>query len=113
MSGTEFINTRELKNKSTELPRKVEAGKTYVITRRGKPVATLKSYSPQDVFKQYPGHVYRELKEALAKKYPTLRKMGREELVAEFEALSQKIRGFSSWEEMDRFLKGDTYGLSR
>lgn len=33
----------------------VEAGESYVVTRRGKPVATLKSYSPQDVFDQYPG----------------------------------------------------------
>lgn len=42
MSGTEFINTRELKNKTTELLRKVEADKTYVVTRRGKPIATLR-----------------------------------------------------------------------
>ncbi|MBC7341858.1 MAG: type II toxin-antitoxin system prevent-host-death family antitoxin [Clostridia bacterium] len=111
--GSEFVNTRDLKNRTTELLRKAEGGKVLIITRRGKPVATLKMYSPQDVIGAGSTSIYEQIKENIAEKYPALKKMSTKELRDEFESTSKKVRGFDSWEEMDRALKGDPYGLSR
>ena len=37
-----FIHVRDLKNQTTTLLREVETGTTLIVTRRGKPIATLK-----------------------------------------------------------------------
>ncbi len=41
---TAAASVRELKNQTTALLRKVEKGALVVVTRRGKPVATLKPF---------------------------------------------------------------------
>ena len=42
-------SVRELKNQTTKLLRKVEKGTLVIVTRRGKPVATLKPFEEQDL----------------------------------------------------------------
>ena len=44
-----FATVRDLKNQTTALIREAEKGKAVVVTRRGKPVATLKRYDRRDV----------------------------------------------------------------
>ena len=39
-----FATVRDLKNQTTALIREAEKGKAVVVTRRGKPVATLKPF---------------------------------------------------------------------
>src|SRR5512140_42863 len=44
-----FATVRDLKNQTTALIREAETGKAVVVTRRGKPVATLKPFEQRDV----------------------------------------------------------------
>ena len=44
-----FASTAELKNRTNELLRKVEAGATLVVTRRGKPVASVRACAEDDI----------------------------------------------------------------
>lgn len=93
--GCAFVNTRDLKNRTTELLRQAEGGAVLVITRRGKPVATLKMYSPEDIIGTEPTSVYEQIKKDAAAKYPALKRMSRQELIQKFEAVSRKVGGFT------------------
>ena len=64
-----FATVRDLKNQTTALNREAERGKAVVVTRRGKPVATLKPFEPKDLEKEerYPTSAYDSLKK---KSYP-------------------------------------------
>jgi len=42
-----FINTRDLKNRTNEVLREAEEGYTVVVTRRGKPVVTVRSFDTE------------------------------------------------------------------
>jgi prevent-host-death family protein len=113
-----YATVRELKNQTTALIREAEKGKTVVVTRRGKPVATLKSFEQKDLEKaeRYPTGAYDNLKKKIAAKYPKLAKESPEQARRRFEKISEKIRRslpFKSWQEMDRLAKGDRYGLTR
>ena len=44
-----FAAVRDLKNQTTALIREAEKGKAVVVTRRGKPVATLKAFEQKDL----------------------------------------------------------------
>ena len=44
-----FATVRDLKNQTTSLIREAERGKTVVVTRRGKLVATLKPFEQRDL----------------------------------------------------------------
>jgi prevent-host-death family protein len=47
-----YASVRDLKNQTTALIREAERGKAVVVTRRGKPVATLKPFEQKDLDKQ-------------------------------------------------------------
>ena len=59
-----FATVRDLKNQTTALIREAEEGKAVVVTRRGKPVATLKPFEQKDLEKQerYPTSAFDALK---------------------------------------------------
>ena len=113
-----FATVRELKNQTTALIREAENGKAVVVTRRGKPVATLKPFDQKDLVNEerYPTSAYDNLKKQILSKYPRLGKETPEQARRRFDKISEKIRRslpFKTWKEMDRFIKGDRYGLTR
>ena len=113
-----FATVRELKNQTTALIREAEKGKAVVVTRRGKPVATLKRFDQKDLEKdeRYPTSAYDNLKRKILSKHPRLAKETPEQARRRFDKISEKIRRslpFKTWKEMDRFAKGDRYGLTR
>jgi prevent-host-death family protein len=113
-----FATVRELKNQTTALIREAEKGKAVIVTRRGKPVATLKPFEQKDVEKdeRYPTSAYDNLKKQILSKYPKLAKETPEQARRRFDKITEKIRRslpFKTWKEMDRFAKGDRYGLTR
>ena len=113
-----FATVRDLKNQTTALIREAEKGKAVVVTRRGKPVATLKPFEQKDLDKQerYPTSAFDNLKRKILAKYPHLAKESPEQSRRQFEKITRKIRRslpFKTWREMDRFVKGDRFGLGR
>lgn len=111
-------SVRDLKNQTTDLLRKVEKGTLVVVTRRGKPVATLKPFEERDLQQQqpYPTVLSNSLRKNVLTKYPELGRRTSEQVSRDFERITQKVRRslpFKSWREMDRVLKGDRYGLTR
>jgi antitoxin (DNA-binding transcriptional repressor) of toxin-antitoxin stability system len=113
-----FATVRELKNQTTALIREAEKGKAVIVTHRGKPVATLKRFEQKDLEKEerYPTSAYDNLKRQILSKYPKLAKETPEQARRRFDKISEKIRRslpFKTWKEMDRFVKGDRYGLTR
>lgn len=59
--------------------------------------------------------IYDKLKAKLEKSYPNLKNRTKQQKKEDFEKISEKIAKelpFESWKEMDRVLKGDSYGLS-
>ena len=96
-----FATVRDLKNKTTALIREAEKGTAVVVTRRGKPVATLKPFEQKDLDKQerYPTSAFDNLKSKILAKYPQLAKESPEK--------SRRSLPFETWQEMDRFAKGD------
>jgi prevent-host-death family protein len=113
-----FATVRDLKNQTTALIREAEKGKAVVVTRRGKPVATLKPFEQEDLHEneQYPTSLFDGLKKKILAKYPKLKKESPEQARREFEKISEKIRRslpFKTWQEMDRFVKGDRFGIDR
>ncbi len=111
-------SVRELKNQTTALLRKVEEGALVVVTRRGKPIATLKPFEEQDLqpATYYPTLLYAALRGQIQKQYPELSRRTPKQVRQSFERITQKAQrtlSFSTWQEMDRVLKGDRYGLTR
>ncbi|HWP56470.1 MAG TPA: type II toxin-antitoxin system prevent-host-death family antitoxin [Candidatus Acidoferrales bacterium] len=111
-----YATVRELKNQTTALIREVEKGRAIVITRRGKPVVTLKPFEPKDKESQYPTTAFDALRKRILAKHPELANETQEQARRKLEKLARKIRRklpFRTWREMDRFVKGDRYGLGR
>lgn len=113
-----FASVRDLKNQTTALLRKVEKGTPIVVTRRGRPIATLKSFEERDLRQEekYPTALYDSLRESIQARYPELARRTPQQVRREFERISKKVRRslpFKTWQEMDRALKGDRYGLAR
>ncbi|MCH8054884.1 MAG: type II toxin-antitoxin system prevent-host-death family antitoxin [Deltaproteobacteria bacterium] len=113
-----FATVRELKNQTTALIREAEKGKPVVVTRRGKPVATLKPFEQKDLQKEdkYPTTAFDALRKKIITKHPELAKETPEQARLEFERITRKIRRslpFKTWREMDRFAKRDRYGFTR
>ncbi|MBI2359832.1 MAG: type II toxin-antitoxin system prevent-host-death family antitoxin [Deltaproteobacteria bacterium] len=113
-----FATVRELKNQTTALIREAEKGKPVVVTRRGRPVATLKPFEQKDLKgeEKYPTTAFDALTRTLLAKHAELAKETPEQAQREFDKITRKIRRslpFKSWREMDRFIKGDRYGLGR
>ena len=115
---TKFATVRDLKNQTTALIREAEKGKTVVVTRRGKPVATLKPFEQKDLEKEkpYPTSAYDSLKRKILADNPRRAKETPEQARRRFDKITEKIRRslpFNTWKEMDRFAKGDRHGLTR
>jgi len=111
-----YATVRDLKNQTTALIREVEKGKAIVVTRRGKPVVTLKPFEPKDKESQYPTTAFDALKKRIQAKHPQLAKEDSQRALRELEKTTKKIRRslpFKSWREMERFAKGDRYGFAR
>jgi prevent-host-death family protein len=111
-----FATVRELKNQTTALLREAEKGKPVVVTRRGRPVATLRSFEQKDLrgVDRYPTTGFDALRKRLLAKHPQLARETPDMTRREFDRITRKIRQalpFKSWREMDRFLKGDRHGL--
>ena len=107
-----FVTARDLKNQTTALIREAEKGKAVIVTRRGKPVATLKPFEQRDVVddKRYPTSAFDALKKKILARRPRLAKETPEQARRRFDKISEKIRRslpFKTWQEMDRFAKGD------
>ena len=113
-----FATVRDLKNQTTALIREAEKGRAVVVTRRGKPVATLKPFEQRDLSEErrYSTTLYDALKEKILARHPRLKTESPERARREFDRISEKIRRslpFKTWREMDRFVKGDRFGLRR
>jgi prevent-host-death family protein len=113
-----FATVRDLKNQTTALLREAEKGKAVVVTRRGKPVATLKPFEQKDLEKQerYPTSAFDNLRNKILAEYPQLAKESPEQSRRRFDKITKKIRRslpFKTWQEMDRVAKGDRHGLAR
>jgi antitoxin (DNA-binding transcriptional repressor) of toxin-antitoxin stability system len=113
-----FATVRDLKNQTTALIREAEKGKAVVVTRRGKPVATLKAFEQKDLEreKHYPTSAYDNLKRKISARHPKLAEESPEQARRRFDKITEKIRRslpFKTWQEMDRFAKGDRHGLTR
>lgn len=111
-------SVRELKNQTTALLRQVEKGGTVIVTRRGKPIATLKPFEERDLqqSERYPTTIYDTLRKQIEHKYPQLARRTPAQMREDFDRITRKARqklSFSSWQEMDRAVKGDRYGLTR
>jgi prevent-host-death family protein len=91
-----FVSVRELKNQATRLLRETEQGTTLIVTRRAKPVATVKPFDPEDLkpkATEYPTTLYDSWREEIAGRYPELRDREDSELESIFEQASAKVRG--------------------
>ncbi|RJX27661.1 MAG: type II toxin-antitoxin system prevent-host-death family antitoxin [Dethiobacter sp.] len=113
MEKINFISTRELKNKTNEILHAAEKGGTIVVTRYGKPVATIKSFRENDLKEEKYSLLYEKIRQHIGEKHPQLLAMTKEELQNLNNEISGKVGNFSTWQEMDRAAKGDHYGLSR
>lgn len=113
MGEINFVNTRDLKNKTSQILRAAEKGKIIIVTRHGQPVATIKPFQERDLDERQHDSIYQKLRANIAQRYPALLAMAPEELRHLNDEISQKVRGFASWQEMERTAKGDRYGLSR
>jgi len=111
-----YATVRELKNQTTALIREVEKGKPIVVTRRGKPVVTLKPFEPQDKESQYPTTAFDALRKSILAKHPQLATETPAQARRKLETMTRKMRRalrFKSWRAMERFAKGDRYGFAR
>ncbi len=113
MQNINFITTRELKNKTNEILHATEKGNLIIVTRYGKPVATIKPFQENDLKEQSRSSLYQVIRSQIGQKHPQLLTMSKEELRKLNDEISGKVKGFSSWQEMDRAAKGDFYGFSR
>ena len=118
MPATTEASVRDLKNQTTVLLRQVEQGASVVVTRRGRPIATLKPFEEQDLHpkERYPTTLYISLQAHIEAQHPDLAQRTEEQARRDFERITKKARKglpFKDWREMDRALKGDRYGLSR
>jgi prevent-host-death family protein len=88
-----FATVRDLKNQTTALIRQAEKGKAVVITRRGKPVATLKPFERRDVEadERYPTSLYDSRKESILAKHPELKSESPEAADEDSNGLARKL----------------------
>jgi len=112
MKNYSFISTRDLKNCTNKILHAAEEGSTIIVTRYGKPVATIKPFQEHDLIEEKPS-LYQKVRQQIGKQQPHLLTMSNEELRKLNNSISAKINRFPTWKEMDKAAKGDAYGLSR
>ena len=94
----------------------MEKGKAIVVTRREKPVVTIKPFEAKDQESQYPTNAFDALRGAILAKQPQLARETPKKAARQLGETDKKTRRalpFKSWQEMDRAGKGDRYGFSR
>jgi antitoxin (DNA-binding transcriptional repressor) of toxin-antitoxin stability system len=113
MQKVNFISTRELKNKTNKILYAAEKGGIIIVTRYGKPIATIKLFQESDLKEARHDSLYQKTRHYIEEKHPQLLAMTEEKLRNLNNEISDKARKFSTWQDMDRAAKGDYYGLSR
>jgi|GEM_PF-1060235 len=104
----EFVSVRDLKNKAPRLLREVEEGKKLIVTRHGKPIATLRPFEVADLRPErlrYATTMYDVLRRQIETRYPTLKNRRLEQRRRHFEKVTEKIGQalpFKTWQEMDK-----------
>ena len=81
-------------------------------------MATLKAFEGKDLQNEdkYPTTAFGALRKKILEKHPQLAKETPKEARRQFDRIARKMRlslPFKTWREMDRFIKGDRYGLAR
>jgi len=114
MKPSAQVSVRELKNQTTTILRRVEAGERVVVTKRGQVIATLSPAAGA------PAHasdsIYQRLQGQIEARTPRLRGLSEAARQTMFERISRKIARtipYKTWREMDRAVKGDRRGLPR
>jgi prevent-host-death family protein len=114
MAAVTQVSVRELKNQTTAILRRVEAGERVVVTKRGRVVASI---GPATEATAHPSDsIYRHLQRQIEARQPGLRQKSPCARRMEFERISRKLSRvlpYGSWREMDRIAKGDRLALSR
>jgi prevent-host-death family protein len=108
------VSVRELKNETTRILRRVEAGERVTVTKRGRPVAVIEPSGQTSPAAS--DSIYRSLQRHIEARNPGLRRMSEASARRDFERLSRKIARtvpYKDWREMDRAAKGDRFGFSR
>jgi len=114
MASETQISVRQLKNETTGILRRVEAGERLIVTRRGKPVAIIEPTGETPALAS--DSIYRTLQRQIEARIPGLRGESAASAQRAFERISRKIARtipYRDWREMDRIARGDRFGLSR
>jgi prevent-host-death family protein len=114
MASESQVSVRELKNQTTQILRRVQAGERVTVTKRGKPVAIIEPSSQPLI--PASDSIYRSLQRQIEIRNPSLRRSSAAAAKRDFERISRKIARtipYQNWQQMDRVSKGDRFGLSR
>lgn len=114
MESSGEVSVRELKNQTTAILRRVEAGERVTVTKRGRAIATIEPASRVRAATRE--SIYQNLQRQIEARAPALRRASVAARRREFARISRKIvrtLSYKDWREMDRALKGDRCGLSR
>lgn len=114
MGSPSQVSVQELKNQTTAVLRRVEAGERVAVTKRGRVVATIEP-ATEGVARRSDS-LYRRLQRQIEARTPGLREASQTAREREFERISRKVARhtpYKNWREMDRAAKGDRLGLSR
>lgn len=108
------VSVRELKNQTTTILRRVEGGESVTVTRRGHVIAVLRP--AVEAPPRLSDSTYLRLQRQIEARRPELRIESKARRLRELDRIARKIRRtlpYRGWQEMDRAVKGDRFGLSR
>jgi len=114
MNAKPQVSVRELKNDTTKILRRVEAGERLTVTKRGRAVAVIEPAI--EASGPSPDSIYRSLRRQIEARTPGLRRTSVTAGRRDFERICRKIARtipYKDWREMERAVKGDRFGLSR
>ena len=106
------VTVRELKNETTAILRRVEAGQRVAVTKRGRIIATIvpaaadTHVGPSDM-------IYQRLLRHIEARLPGMRGRSAAARRRAFERLSEKVartNRFKDWRDMERAVKGRKQG---
>ena len=115
MAAVAQVSVRELKNQTTAILRRVESGERVAVTKRGRVVAVIQP-AAEGTSRRASDSLYRQLQRHIEARIPALRRITPAAERRSFEKISRKVAddgSYKSWQEMDRVVKGDRFGLSR
>jgi prevent-host-death family protein len=101
------VSVRDLKNQTTTILRRVEAGERLAVTKRGHVIATLAPAAAAPL--PASDSIYRRLQRQIEARTPRLRGLSDAMKQAMFERISRKIARtipYKTWRDMDRAVKG-------